>query len=386
MLTKREGVIHKICTKCIMDTSDPNIEFDGNGVCNHCRTAEEKLPNYHFTVEQEKVNLISLKEKIKHHQIGEYDSILGLSGGVDSSYVAYLAMKMGLNPLCVHFDNGWNSDTAVKNIKNIINVTGFDLYTYVIDWPEFRDLQRAFFKSGVIDIEMLTDHAIFASLFKIRRENNIKIVLSGSNYATEQGIPNAWVWPKMDLRNIKGIQKRFGDMNLKSFPAMGRLSWMIMRNLNVGGTFIAPLNMVTYKKTSAMEVLSKVFDWQYYGGKHYESVFTKFYQAYVLPEKFGVDKRKVHFSDLLRNGEMTREQADRELKKTLYDPKELKSDKKFVLKKLGFTEDEFEKIIRKKPVPHDFYPTSQPMIRILVNFVKALLKCKDKTLNLIKVK
>lgn len=363
----------QVCTRCMMDTTDPDITFDSDGVCCYCNEADEKLSNYRFTEEQEERNIKSLSADIKGRKKGEYDSILGLSGGVDSSYVAYLAMKMGLNPLCVHFDNGWNSNIAVNNIRNIIDVTGFDLYTYVIDWPEFRDLQRAFFKAGVIDIEMLTDHAIFSSLFKIRKDHKITTVLSGTNYATEQGMPPSWAWPKMDLRNIKGIQKRFGDMKLDSFPTMTTLFWVLMRQFKIGGVFEEPLNQINYRKGDAMLKLSEVFGWQYYGGKHYESVFTKFYQAYVLPTKFGVDKRKVHFSDLLRNGEMTYEEVVAELKKPLYDPQELKRDKAFVLKKLGFYEQEFDQMMAEAPVPHDFYPTDQSIMRPLIKLGKAVL-------------
>ena len=363
----------QVCTRCVMDTTDQDIQFDSDGVCNYCHDAEEKLPNYRFSVEQEEENLKNLKAKLKDQQKGEYDSILGLSGGVDSSYVAYLAMKMGLNPLCVHFDNGWNSDIAVKNIRNIIDVTGFDLYTYVIDWPEFRDLQRAFFKAGVIDIEILTDHAIFASLFKLRRKHKISSVLSGTNYATEHGMPHSWSWQKMDLRNIKAIQKRFGDMELKSFPTMSSFFWVLMRQFGIGGTFEEPLNNVNYKKVDAMQTLSVVFDWKYYGGKHYESVFTKFYQAYVLPMKFGVNKRKVHYSDLIRNGEITREEVIAELEKLLYDPQEFERDKTFVLKKLGIPEEEFDLIMAEKPISHDFYPTDQAYMRPLIRLGKAVL-------------
>ena len=348
-----------------MDETDIEIEFDEKGVCNHCIDAFKELHKYQFSDNEIENNLFNLSSRIKKEKKGKYDSILGLSGGVDSSYVAFLAMQMGLNPLCVHFDNGWNSDTAVKNIKNIINVTGFDLTTYVIDWPEFRDLQRAFLKAGVIDIEMLTDHAIFTSLFDIRKKYNIKTVLSGTNFVTEHGLPKTWVWMKMDLKNIKSIQNQFGNMKIKSFPTMSPLRWYIMRKFNIGGTFEEPLNKINYKKTNAMQTLIEKFSWRYYGGKHYESVFTKFYQAYILPTKFGIDKRKSHLSCLIRNNEISRDEALAELKKPIYEKTELSRDKQFVLKKLGFTDSEFQKIILNKPVPHDSYPTIKPYISII---------------------
>jgi len=357
-----------------MDFTDTNIKFDRKGVCNHCTDAEKKIHKYQMSKSDGEANLKRLFNKIKKSQTGEYDSILGLSGGVDSSYVAYLAKQMGLNPLCVHFDNGWNSDIAVKNIRNIINVTGFDLYTYVIDWPEFRDLQRAFFKAGVVDIEMLTDHAIFASLFKIRKAHNITTVLSGTNYTTEHGMPRTWSWSKMDLKNIKSIQKRFGEMKIKSYPTMNTFYWLLMRQFNIGGTFEEPLNQINFKKGEAMALLTKEFSWQYYGGKHYESVFTKFYQAHILPTKFGIDKRKMHLSGLIRNSEISRQEALSELNKPLYQEGELKRDKAFVLKKLGFSEKEFDLIMLEKPIPHDVYPTDQIYIVPLIKFVKWFLK------------
>jgi N-acetyl sugar amidotransferase len=355
-----------------MDETDPDIVFDDHGVCCYCNDAATNLHKYRFTSEQEKINLKNLTLKLKSSQNGEYDSIIGLSGGVDSSYVAYLAMEMGLNPLCVHFDNGWNSDVAIKNIRRIIDVTGFDLYTYVIDWPEFRDLQRSFFMANVIDIEMLTDHAIFAALFNIRKKHKITTVLGGNNYATEHGLPRSWVWSKFDLRNIKAIQKRFGEMQINSFPTMSSFRWGLIKRFNLGGTLEKPLNHITYKKMHAMQILKKIFDWEYYGGKHYESVFTKFYQAYVLPTKFNVDKRKVHYSDLLRNGEITYDEALLELEKPLYANHELIRDMSFVLKKLGFSESEFDQIMASQPVPHECYPTDKYLMEPLIKFGKTV--------------
>ena len=367
------------CVDCIMDTSDKSINFNHKGICNYCIEAKEKIPLYKFSEEEEKSNLLILKDNVikrKKKNI-KYDSILGLSGGVDSSYVAYLAYKIGLNPLCVHFDNGWNSEIAVKNIKKIINITKFDLTTYVIDWPEFRDLQRSFFKAGVIDIEMLTDHAIFAALFKIRKEHKLDTVLSGTNYVTEHGLPFSWIWPKMDYTNIKSIHKKFGTLPIKSYPKMSNLKWLIMKNFNLGGIFEEPLNLVNYSKKRAMKTLKDFFDWEYYGGKHYESVFTKFYQAYVLIEKFKVDKRRSHLSCLIRNEEISRDEAKNELNNSAYDISDLIRDKKFVLKKLGFSENEFEKIMSDDPVAHDEFKTDQIYIKPMSFLYKTIFKRTD---------
>jgi len=360
-----------------MVSSDPDIVFDKNGVCNHCHEFNKNIIKYRYRENKEQKNLKTLGDRIKSRQKGEYDSIIGLSGGVDSSYVAYLAMKMGLNPLCVHFDNGWNSKIAVKNIKNIINVTGFDLSTYVIDWLEFRDLQRSFLKAGVIDIEMLTDHAITASLFKIGKNMGIRTVLSGANYTTEHGMPKSWVWSKMDLRNIKSIHKKYGDISLKSFPSMSTLRWRLIQYLGIGGTiYEEPLNLINYRKTDAMDTLKKVFKWQYYGGKHYESVFTKFYQAYILPTKFGVDKRLSHLSALIRNGEISRDEAIVELNQPIYNENVLLKDKEFILKKLGFSENEFYAIMSRLPVSHDNFLTDQMYMKYLTTLGRFILRRK----------
>ncbi len=357
-----------------MDTTDPNIVFNGDGVCNYCLDAEQKLPQYHFTPEQEAENLARLAREIKAESKGKYDSVVGLSGGVDSSYVALLAKKMGLNPLCVHFDNGWNSEIAVNNIKKIISTCGFDLQTYVIDWPEFKDLQRSFFKAGVIDIEMLSDHAIMATMFRLRGKHKIKYVLSGTNYTTEHGMPQAWVWNKRDIKNIRGIQKQFGTRKIDRFPTTSTLKMLFIEKFGIGGVYAEPLNMINYNKNSAMEALKEEFGWQYYGGKHYESVFTKFYQAYILPTKFNVDKRKVHLSALIRNGEISREQALEELAKPLYAPEELARDKDYVLKKLDFAESEFDKMMEAKPFTHAYYGTENDLMKKVVKLGKFILR------------
>ena len=372
MTTVTETVYH-ICTRCILDTSDRDIEFDDNGVCNHCREFDTIVQNRGPGSEQSQKSLETLCERIRAEGEGKpYDCLVGLSGGVDSSYVAYLAKQYRLRPLAVHFDNGWNSELAVKNIHRIVSTLEFDLQTYVIDWEEFRDLQRSFIKAGVIDIEMLTDHAIFASLFRISRENDIKYILSGVNVATESGMPRSWTWFKQDFRNIKAIHDRFGDVRLKTFPRVGTLKWLYLTFISRDFYFVDILNYVNYKKEKAMTVLEDKLGWQYYGGKHYESLFTQFYQAYILPEKFKVDKRRVHLSSLIRNGEITRDEALQEMEKPLYDPKLLKAHKEYVLKKLGFSEEEFGRIMREPPRDHDFYPTSQSIIDVLKKIKKMI--------------
>lgn len=362
-----------VCATCVMDTSDPDIVFDDAGICNHCHDAKTALIRVQLSDDVAQQNLDDLADKIRANSKGRpYDAVVGMSGGVDSSYVAWLAHKMDLRILAVHFDNGWNAEIATANIHTLVEGFGFDLETCVIDWPEFKDLQRAFIKAGVVDIEMLTDHAIMASMFELAKRHNIKYVLSGTNVATEHGMPRAWVWNKQDLINIQAIHKRFGDRKLKSFPRMGLLKSIVRRYLGIGFEFVEILDLINFRKNEAMKLLEKKTGWRYYGGKHYESVFTKFYQAYILPQKFGIDKRKVHLSALVRNGEMTRDEALVELGLPLYNVDDLRRDKAYVLKKLGFSEEKFDALMDEKPVAHSFYDSDIRIRSILKKIARKL--------------
>jgi N-acetyl sugar amidotransferase len=343
----------RTCVRCVMDTSDPGIDFDAAGVCRYCRHADLILPAMRFSPEESRQRLEALARRISRSSEGrEYDSVIGLSGGVDSSYTAYVAHKAGLRPLAVHFDNGWDSELAVGNIQRIIEACGFDLVTYVIDWAEFRDLQRAFLKASVIDIEILTDHAIFAAMLNIAREHGIRYVLSGSNVATEHGLPDAWVWNKQDWTNIRAIHAMYGSVPLRSFPHLSTARWMLIRLLGRDIEVVEPLNLIRYRRDEAAAELEREFGWRDYGGKHHESLFTKFYQGYILPTKFGVDKRRVHLSDRIRNGELTREEALAILAAPLYPPQELARERDYVLMKLGFSDEEFAAIMAAPPRSH----------------------------------
>lgn len=358
---------YQVCTRCVMDTSDPDISFDGSGVCNHCLRFDTLLPRFTFTPEQSKQRLADMAAEVRATRgKGKYDSIIGLSGGIDSSYVAHMAGQLGLNPLAVHFDNGWNSEIAVSNIKKIVSKLGFDLYTYVIDWEEFRDLQRAFFRASVVDIEMITDHAIFASMFNLAREHGIKHVLSGTNFCTEHTMPKSWYWRKQDLANLRSIHSTFGESRLKTFPTLTTFRFQAAKKFGFGQKYVELLNSMPYRRGEALETLKREFDWQYYGGKHYESTFTKFYQAYVLPVKFGIDKRRAHFTDLIHNGEMTREQALATLEQAPYDPRELATDQAYVLKKLGFTAAEFDAIMKERPRLHSEFKSDQWLVDLML--------------------
>jgi len=355
-----QSLEREICSKCVMDISDPEISFDEDGVCNHCHHAEESLNRIQLTKTESQQKINQLVDQIRRGSANRrYDVVVGMSGGVDSSYVALLAHKLGLRVLAVHFDNGWNAEVAVKNIKTLVQSFGFDLETYVINWPEFKDLQRSFIRAGVVDIEMLSDHAIMASMFDLAKRHNVRYVLSGTNIATEHGMPRSWVWNKNDLTNIEDIHRRYGEIKLNSFPRMGLLKSVVRRKLQMGFEFIEILDLVNFRKDAAIKVLSDKTGWTYYGGKHYESIFTKFYQAYILPEKFGIDKRKVHLSALIRNLEITRSQALLELEQPLYRAEDLRRDRAYVLKKLNISQTEFDEIMSAEPVPHSNYRTDQ---------------------------
>lgn len=368
----KQDANYRICKRCIMDTSDPQIVFTETG-CNHCDTATKILAN----LEVAKSNGQSFQntiEQLKQAGRGKpYDCVIGVSGGVDSSYVAYLLKKNGVRPLAVHLDNGWNSELAVKNVENIVKKLEIDLVTHVIDWPEFRDLQRSFFKAGVIDIEMLTDHAIMACLFQTAKKNGIKQIVLGNNYATESSMPPAWVHRKSDLKNLKSIQKRFGTMKINTFPVLGTFQLYFMRYvLDYRCTNL--LDKISFDKESALKTLETELAYKRYPFKHYESVFTRFYQGYILPRKFGVDKRRSHYSALISSGQLTRSDALQMLEKPVYLSQMLKEDRTFVLKKLGFSDSEFNSYLDAKNTPHSAYPSDDTTWELLLGIKNRMPK------------
>jgi N-acetyl sugar amidotransferase len=339
------------CTRCVMDTSDPDIRFDSAGVCNYCRRADEPLPTVRWTAAASEAALASIATRIRAAAGKEYDSIIGLSGGVDSSYTALVAHRMGLRPLAVHLDNGWNSELAVENIQRVVEHCGLDLVTYVIDWREFRDLQRAFLEASVVDIEMLTDHAILAACVSLARQHGLRYLLSGTNVATEHGLPERWKWRKSDWTNIASIHRAYGKVRLSTFPHLSTLRWLALlatRQIRV----VPLLDFVPYRRDEAAAALVREIGWREYGGKHHESLFTKFYQGAILPTKFGIDKRRVHLSDRLRNGELTRAEAVQQLSLPLYDAEELRVESDYVRKKLGYDEAEWAAIMAAPPRSH----------------------------------
>ncbi|MFM2010528.1 MAG: hypothetical protein RLZZ479_919 [Bacteroidota bacterium] len=356
---------YQICTRCVMDTTDLFITFDENGVCNHCHDYEERKNNLITDPVKRQQVLEEIIAQVKNAGHGkEYDCIIGVSGGVDSSYVAFLAKQWGLRCLLVHLDNGWDSELAVKNIENIVKYTGFDLFTLVIDWDEFKDLQRSFFQADVIDLEMLSDHAIFATVYRLARKYKVKYILSGENFETEAIMPASWVWRKTDGVNIKAIHKKFGSIKLKTFPFMSTVKKLIYQYAGLAKS-IPILNFLDYNKSSVMQIIQDKMHWEYYGGKHYESIFTRFYQGYILPEKFNIDKRKSHYSTLVNSGQMSRELALENLNEPTYPINLQRLDFQLICKKLSFTENELYEYLKRVPIQHLVYASDEKMFNFL---------------------
>lgn len=348
-----------ICKTCVMDDSVKSLQFV-DGQCEYCIKYVPKLEDLRRKTSNGKAinKLFSNLKKINN----KYNCLIGVSGGVDSSYIVHLAHIHELKPLLLHFDNGWNSELAVSNIKKIIKKTGFDLETYVVNWNEFKDIQKSFIKAGVVDIELVTDHAIFANLINTAKKKKIKYILSGTNLFTEHGMPREWIWRKSDIKNIIDIQKIYGSVKMKTYPTMNFFAWYIAKYLKFYPRLIEPLNSINYKKNSAITELKKNYNWQEYDDKHFESFFTKFYQAYILPKKFLIDKRKSHLSCLIRNNEMHRDEAIKILKNKNY-PGNLEEDIDYFCKKLEISRNDFKNILNLSPVSHYKFKNSERLFK-----------------------
>lgn len=355
-----------------MDTTDPLITFDEKGHCSNCNSALELAQRIWFPDERGERELHELFKKVKHEGKGkEYDCIIGLSGGVDSSYLAYLTVKNGLRPLVVHVDCGWNSEMAVKNVENIVKKLNLELHTFVVDWEEMKDLQRAFFKASVPDQDIPQDHAIFAALYDFADKNNIKYVLNGYNFATESIMPSVWGHQAMDFRHIRYIHKTFGERRMNNYPHLNFFKRYIYFTLLRKMKIIYPLNLINYRKEEAMEIMKSELGWQYYGGKHYESRFTKFFQSYYLPVKFNIDKRRAHLSSLIISGQMSREEALNLISEASFS--NIDEDMEYVAKKLDWTIEEFRRVIGQDPRKHQDYPTNNNLFAFGVKVKEKLL-------------
>lgn len=339
---------YQACTRCIMDTvADRFITFNSQGLCHHCERYDRLLPARVLRGEAGRQALATLVDRIKREGRGrEYDCIIGVSGGVDSTYVAYLVKQQGLRPLAVHLDNGWNSELAVKNIERVLRKLGIDLFTHVLDWDEFKDLQLSFLKASTTDGEIPTDHAIVALLWGEAVRRRIRYIISGMNFATESISVPSWSWGHSDWRYITDVHRRFGTEPLKTFPHFSLPYLVFWVNLVRRIRTVAILNYVDYHKDEAMAFLQKELGWEYYGGKHHESIYTRFYQGYVLPKKFGVDKRYGHLSDLIKVGQITREQALEEMKKSPYPEDLQQQDIEYACRKFDLTRQQFDEIMQ----------------------------------------
>jgi len=345
-----------------MDTSDPEIIFDEQGNCNHCNRYFRRVSSEIRRPGDRESDLAAIVDRIRSDGRGkDYDCVAGVSGGVDSTFVIYKLKELGLRPLAVHFDNGWNSELAVANIKNALDRLKIDLHTYVVDWEEFRDLQMSFLKASVPNCEIPTDHAITATLIKAAKMVGTRYVVNGSNIVTEGILPISWVYYSHDLFHLKALHRRFGSLPLETYPSIP-LSYFTLRILSGRYRMVNLLNYLDYDKLAAVETMKRELGWQYYGGKHYESIYTRWYQGYYLPAKFGFDKRRAHLSALVCAGQITREHALKELGRDPYAENDLAGDTDFVLKKFGITQEELGRLVSAPNRSHLEYPNSNRFI------------------------
>ena len=362
----------QVCTVCVLDSSVPATTFDAEGRCSWCSYFDARgkaSPGDPARRDQERERVIA---RIKKHGRGRrYDCVIGLSGGIDSSYAALVATRLGLRPLVVHVDNGWNTELAVGNIEVVVKGLRLDLVTEVIDWEEFRGLQLSLLRAGVIDIELVSDHAIVAAMYNAARRHGIKYIVTGDNEATEATLPQGWNHRKTDLRNIKAINARFERATMKTFPSLSTLGLLAHRKL-LRIEYVGLLTYVEYIKENAILELEQELGWRRYGKKHFESVITRFYQGYILPTKFGVDKRKFHHSLMIHSGQMTRDDAMRDLSEPAYSLAQQQEDKIFVCKKFGISTHEFDQLMTSPPRSHDDYPTDKKLLDLLLRLNRTL--------------
>lgn len=367
----------RTCALTLYDETIPDVTFDDEGVSNLARNSLWRLENEVFRGEDGKARLKDWVAKIKAAGRGrDYDCIIGLSGGVDSSIVAARVVELGLRPLAIHLDNGWNTDTAVGNIERIVKALNIDLVTHVIDWEEIRDLQRAYIQASVLDLECVSDHAINTILYRTAHRRGIKYVIHGGNVATESTMPKSWAYDKRDGRNLLAIHNKYGKVPLKTYPYMRpyQLFWYLFVS-NVKAFPV--LNYLDYNKKNAVEELKSRFDWRPYPRKHGENRFTRFFQEIYLPTKFGIDKRITHYSSLMLSGEMDRETASALVAQPLYTAEEEREEVAFVAKKLGFSVDELAELVAAPPQAHtDFanaaklFDHDRPIVQLMRRIAK----------------
>lgn len=354
---------YQICNRCVMDTSDPDIIFDDIGNCNHCEDFINRISlQIYIPGKSEKqfehiVNII--KEKGKNHP---YDCIVGISGGVDSCYTAHLCKEHGLRPLLIHMDNGWNTEISVKNVKTMVEKLGFDYVSYVLDWQEFKEIQLAFLKSSIVDLEMPTDIAIPASIYKTAVKHNIKYILPGGNYTAEGILPLQMGYHVYkDMKLYRHIVKKYSSVKLKTVPTFGLLKEIYYKFIK-GIKKAYPLNYIPFDKDKARDFLIQNYGWENYGGKHHESKITAFWQSYAMPVKYNMDYRRTTFASQICSNQITREEAIEELKECSYDKSKIDEDKKYIAKKYGITLAELEEHLAKPPKTYIDFPNNKSLI------------------------
>ena len=356
-----------------MDTSASDIVFDEAGVCNYCSEFLERSGHLrHRDAADLERTLQTFVQKVKAAGKGRrYDCVVGVSGGVDSSWALVQAVKLGLRPLAVHMDNGWNSELAQNNIANLVRMLRVDLHTHVIDWHEYRALMQAFFDADVLDVELLYDNAMMAVNYQQAAKHGVRYILAGTNQATEgMRFPPGWNWLKFDKKNIKALARRFGRVRIDTFPAIGTLGYASYEMIR-GIKWVSFIDFFAYNKLEALEVLTRDYGYKPYPYKHYESIFTRFYQGYILPAKFGVDKRRLHFSTLVASGQMTRADALRSAEGLPYaSAKALEEDKQYFIKKMGWTAAELDAYIARPEKPHTDYGSEKPLWDFLVRIYR----------------
>lgn len=368
-------MVGRVCTRCVLDESVPGITFDSDGVCSWCRAFDERArTTVAGSPERREKKLEEIVTKVKAAGKGKrYDCVLGVSGGADSSYAALVATRLGLRPLAVHVDNGWNSELAVKNIECVVRGLKLDLVTEVIDWEEFRGVQLSLLRSGVVDLELATDHTITAAMFHNARKFRIKYILTGDNQATEATLPPGWNHRKTDLKNLRAINRAFERAPMTTVPQLSTLGMMFHRRV-LKIEDIGILSYTDYVKERAIAELQKELGYRPYEKKHFESIITRFYQGYILPTKFGIDKRKFHYALLIHSGQMTRAEALADLELPTYAPRQQQADKIYVCKKFGLSIAEFDALMAEKPHSHYEWPSDE---RELQFGIKAQRKLRE---------
>ncbi len=349
---------HRICSFCVMDDSNPAIQFDAKGQCNCCRDAIARMPSEWWPGTEGEARMNQLAANLKAKGRGKpYDAMVGLSGGIDSAYLAHLASKKhGLRLLAVHVDGGWNSEPAVHNIESMVRGLGIDFHTYVVEWQEMRDIQVAFLKASVLNQDIPQDHAFFATLYRTAKKFGIRDFLSGVNFASECVVPPGFGYPSMDGKHARAIHKIFGEAPLTTYPIMEWAEYLWLTRVRRQLTIHRPLNFMNYDKEAARLELEQRYGWRDYGGKHSESRFTKFYQEIYLPQKFGFDKRRLHLSSLIVSGQIRREDALAEVATSITTAQQARRDIKFVAKKLNLAQDQLQAYIDAAPIDHRAYP------------------------------